>query len=127
MEWVDIALAIIGTGGIGYLIVEKLFARRQDKAVAKATEIQSASDAARLYNEIDEIVRSKTAPIEAKLDKALEEMETIKRRWCCYRQECTDRMLYQTEKENERTIPTPAELQDNKHGMRRAEGAYDEE
>ena len=92
--WVDILAIFFGAGSIVYLIVEKLFMRRQDKADAQAKEIENASNAAHLYNEIDEIVKSKTAPIEAKLDKALSELDTIRRRWCCYRQECNDRILY---------------------------------
>lgn len=93
--WIDILALVLGGGGVIYLIVEKIFMRRIDGADAKGREVQNARDAAALYNEIDEIVKSKTEPIEAKLDKALSELDTIRRRWCCYRQDCDDRMLYE--------------------------------
>lgn len=99
--WLNVLALILGGGGVAYLIVEKLFMRRSDKADAAAKEVQNARDAAHLYSEIDEIVKSKTAPIEAKLDKALSELDTIRRRWCCYRQDCDDRILYDDSDDNE--------------------------
>ena len=91
----DILALAFGGGSVIYLIVDKLFMRRIDGADAKGKEVQNARDAAALYNEIDTIVKSKTEPIEAKLDRALSELDTIRRRWCCYRHDCDDRMLYE--------------------------------
>ena len=56
--WLNVIALILGGGGVAYLIVEKLFMRRSDKADAAAKEVQNARDAAHLYSEIDEIVKS---------------------------------------------------------------------
>lgn len=91
MAWYEILLTLAGGGGITYLIVEKLFTRRRDNADSKGAEIQNASEAAKLYKEIDDIVKSKTQPIEEKLDRALVEIGNL-RTWRCYRGDCHKRV-----------------------------------
>ena len=103
--WIDLLALILGGGGVIYLIVEKLFMHRWDKADAKGKEVQNARDAAQLYKEIDDIVQSKTAPIEEKLDRALAELDTIRKRWCCYRQDCDDRQLYADDDDDDTCEP----------------------
>ena len=99
MDWGEIILSVIGGGGILYLIVEKIFSRRQDAANTKTTTISNGMELAKLYREVDEIVQAKTAPIELKLDKALDELEVLKTHWCCYRKDCDDRVIYQEEED----------------------------
>ena len=97
MDWTTVigTLATIGTsGGVLYLLVEKLFARKKDKADAKTVEIQNSNDVADLYNKIDEIVERKTAPIKSELVEVKGQLEEIKSHWCCYREECNNRLLY---------------------------------
>lgn len=93
MNWYDIIVAVI-TSGILLFVLERLFFRKRDKADTKGKDIENASSIASLYKEIDSIVQEKTQPIEDKLDKALAEMDDIKRHWCCYRSGCEERMLY---------------------------------
>lgn len=98
MNWNELIISVLGGGGILYLVVDKvldkIFSRRQDNANVKTTTISNGSDLAKLYKEVDEIVQSKTAPIEEKLDKALAELDTLKTHWCCYRKDCDRRVIY---------------------------------
>lgn len=108
MEWSVIITSIIGllsTGGVVYLIVEKLFERKKAKADANTVEIANANDIADLYNKIDEIVERKTAPIKDELSEVKGKLEEIKSNWCCYKEGCTDRIRYQ----RRRTITEIAE------------------
>ena len=95
MDWNSL-LTIITTlgvsGGAIYLIIDKLFARRDDAAAAHSKEIANGNDVADLYNKIDEIVERKTRPIREKLDKTYEEMKNMEQRYCCYRNDCEMRI-----------------------------------
>lgn len=101
MSWetiVTLITALLTSGGILYLIVEKLFSRKKDKAEVKSAEIQNGNDVADLYNKIDEIVERKTAPIKSELGEVKGQLDEIKSHWCCYREECAQRILYKTTK-----------------------------
>ena len=94
MDWIGILTLVLSGGGVSYLIIEKLFSRRQDKADAHGKEVENSLQIAELYKEVDSIVMSKTKPLETKLDKALDELNDIRTHWCCYRAECKERILY---------------------------------
>lgn len=97
MDWSAIIEGIVTfgtTGGVLYLIVEKLFAKKKDNAEAKTVEISNGNEVADLYNKIDEIVERKTAPIKSELIEVKGQLEEIKSHWCCYREDCTKRLLY---------------------------------
>lgn len=94
MDWLEIVTLILSGGGVSYLVVEKMFSRRHDKAAAKGREVETSSQVVDLYKEVDQIVQSKTAPLEDKLDKALTELHDIKTHYCCYREQCADRLIY---------------------------------
>lgn len=94
MVWYEILPIILGGGSVIYLIVDRLFNWRHDKAVAHGREIETSSQIADLYKQVDEIVQSKTSPLENKLDKALSELNDIKHHWCCYRENCDTRILF---------------------------------
>lgn len=79
-------------GGLIYLVVEKLFARRQDKADADKQVISNGNEVADLYLKIDQIVESKTKPIQDKLDVALGRIDDLEENWCCWRKNCKDRI-----------------------------------
>ena len=62
--WADIINTIVTlatTGGVVYLIIEKLFERKRSKAETKTVEISNSNDVADLYNKIDDIVERKNA------------------------------------------------------------------
>lgn len=82
------------TGGVLYLLVEKLFERRKNTAETKTVEISNGNEVADLYNKIDEIVERKTAPIKSELIEVKGQLEEIKSTWCCYKEGCKDRILY---------------------------------
>ena len=97
MEWsavIGSLVTIFTTGGVAYLIVERLFDRKKDNAEAKSAEIHNGNDVADLYNKIDEIVERKTAPIKNELSEVKGKLANIESRWCCYREDCRDRVLY---------------------------------
>lgn len=96
MYWTEVIISVI-TSGVLIFLLERLFFRRKDKAESSGKEIENAHSIAELYNEIDIIVQGKTRPLEERLDKLLEEMDDIRKHWCCYRRECDDRMLYQSD------------------------------
>lgn len=90
-------------GGVVYLIVEKLFSKRKDKADAQSVEISNGNEVAELYKKIDEIVQSKvsaeTKRICDELKEVRNELKEIKSHWCCYRSSCEDRILYKEKAE----------------------------
>ncbi len=92
-------LQLCMTGGVIYLIVEKMFSRRKEKAEAQTIEISNGNDVAELYNKIDEIVQKKitaeTKRICAELADVKNELKEIKSHWCCYRESCGERILFQ--------------------------------
>lgn len=97
MNWeaiLALVTAVATSGGIVYLVVEKLFSRKKDKAEASSAEIHNGNDVADLYNKIDEIVERKTAPIKTELVEVRGQLDEIKSHWCCYKEECRDRILY---------------------------------
>ena len=63
MDIINAIITLATTGGVLYLIIEKIFSRKKDKAEAKSVEIANGNDVADLYNKIDEIVERKTARI----------------------------------------------------------------
>lgn len=91
-------LQLCMTGGVIYLIVEKMFSRRKEKAEAQTIEISNGNDVAELYNKIDEIVQKKitaeTKRICAELADVKNELKEIKSHWCCYRESCGERILF---------------------------------
>ena len=84
MNW-ELIVSLFAGGGVLYLIVEKLFSRRADKAEAGKSEVERSSETAKLYMEIREIVNSELAPIQA-------ELKEIKDKYCCYREKCEMRI-----------------------------------
>lgn len=89
------AVVTVGTtGSVLYLIVEKLFERRRSKAETHTVEISNGNEVADLYNKIDEIVERKTAPIKSELSEVRGQMDEIKSMWCCYKENCNDRVLF---------------------------------
>lgn len=97
-EWLSSLMQLCATGGIVYLIVEKLFSRPRDKADTQTIEIANDNNIADLYNKIDEIVQKKitaeTKRICDELTEVKQELKEIKSHWCCYREECEERILY---------------------------------
>lgn len=94
MDLIEIITLALSGGGVTYLVIEKLFSRRHDRAEAKGREVETSSQVVDLYNEVDKIVQSKTARLEDKLDKALTDLHEIKAHYCCYREQCKDRVLF---------------------------------
>lgn len=97
MDWSAIIEGIVTfgtTGGVLYLIVEKLFERKRNNVETKTVEISNGNEVADLYNKIDEIVERKTAPIKSELTEVKGQLEEIKSHWCCYREDCNNRLLY---------------------------------
>lgn len=95
--WADIINTIVTlatTGGVVYLIIEKLFERKRSKAETKTVEISNSNDVADLYNKIDDIVERKNAIIKTELREVKQQLEEIRGHWCCYREECNSRILY---------------------------------
>ena len=90
---IGMVTALCTTGGIIYLIIEKLFSRREDNAKAKSSEIQNSNDIADLYDKIDSIVERKTAPIRGRLADMEKKLEELTSRWVCYK-DCPERVLY---------------------------------
>lgn len=94
----SLVLQLSTTGGIIYLIVERFFPTRGEKAKAKTIEISNDNSIADLYNRIDEIVQKKitaeTRRICEELTEVKKELKEIKSHWCCYREECAERILY---------------------------------
>ena len=87
MDIINAIITLATTGGVLYLIVEKIFSRKKDKAEAKSVEIANGNDVADLYNKIDEIVERKTAPIKTELVDVKGQLEEMKSTWCCYRED----------------------------------------
>lgn len=97
MDWSAIIEGIVTfgtTGGVLYLIVEKLFERKRNNVETKTVEISNGNDVADLYNKIDEIIERKTAPIKSELIEVKGQLEEIKSTWCCYKEGCKERILY---------------------------------
>ena len=97
MNWSAIIEGIVAfgtTGGVLYLIVEKLFERKRNNVETKTVEISNGNDVADLYNKIDEIIERKTAPIKSELIEVKGQLEEIKSTWCCYKEGCKERILY---------------------------------
>ena len=87
MDIINAIITLATTGGVLYLIIEKIFSRKKDTAEAKSVEIANG-------NEIDEIVERKTAPIKTELVDVKGQLEDMKSMWCCYREDCQERILY---------------------------------
>lgn len=102
MEWTTIInsfISLCATGGVVYLIVDKLFARKETKAKIKHQEVENKKETIEygvsmvsIYNEIDKIVESKTKPIQEKLDHALTRIDDLESNWCCFREDCEFRI-----------------------------------
>lgn len=108
MEWLTIIGSLCTTGGIIYLIVQKMFDKRKDKADVKHKEVLSKKETVEygitmvsIYNEIDKIVESKTQPIQDKLDHALSRIDDLEENWCCFREKCKMRLHNRREAELE--------------------------
>lgn len=96
---VGLITALCTTGGIIYLVVEKLFSRKQDREDVKHQQVENKKETIEygitmvsIYNEIDKIVESKTAPIQDKLDQALTRIDNLEENWCCWREDCPQRI-----------------------------------
>ena len=94
MDIINAIITLATTGGVLYLIIEKIFSRKKDTAEAKSVEIANGNDVPDLYNKIDEIVERKTAPIKTELVDVKGQLEEMKSTWCCYREDCQERILY---------------------------------
>lgn len=81
----ELLVALLSAGGVCTLIVERLFSRRADKAAAGKSEVEKASETAKLYVEIRTIINSELEPIQAELTE-------IKEKYCCYRERCKQRI-----------------------------------
>ncbi|MCQ2137898.1 MAG: hypothetical protein MJY60_04250 [Bacteroidales bacterium] len=104
MDWATIIPTILGGGSIIYLVVEHLLNRRKNAAENKGKDIENAHSVTDLYKEVDEIVERKTQPILDNQRKLLDEMNDIKTHWCCYREKCSDRILYKPEDDTDSCI-----------------------
>lgn len=103
MDWgalITVIGSIFTAGGVIYLIVDRLFDLRKNKAEVKSSEIHNGNDVADLYDKIDSIVERKTAPIKSELAEVRSELQDIKSRWCCYKHGCKDRILFKDEIKN---------------------------
>lgn len=94
MSVLSTIITLCTTGGVLYLIVDKLFERRRNRAETNTVEISNGNEIADLYNKIDEIVERKTAPIKNELAEVKGRLEEIKSTWCCYKEGCKERVLY---------------------------------
>lgn len=113
MDWssiISLVTALLATGGVIYLIVQKLFERKRDSADTQTVQIHNGNDVADLYNKIDEIVERKTAPITSELNDVKGQLEEIKSTWCCYKDGCLERILYK------RRVKTVCELSEEAKG-----------
>lgn len=94
MDW-GALITVIGpvftAGGVIYLIVDRLFDLRKNKAEVKSSEIHNGNDVADLYDKIDSIVERKTAPIKSELAGVKYKLEEITSTWVCYDEECVKR------------------------------------
>lgn len=81
LDWAQ----VLTTGGVVYLIFERLFDLGKTRAEVSKAKTENAESAIPLYREIREIVRSEVEPIK-------EELEYIKVKWCCFRDDCEARL-----------------------------------
>ena len=94
MGWEGVVAIVSGvctTGGVIYLIVERLFDLGKNKAEVRASKIHNGNDVADLYDKIDSIVERKTAPIKSELADVKYKLEEITSTWVCYDEECVKR------------------------------------
>lgn len=95
---ISLVSALCVSGGVIYLVVQKLFERAKDKAEVRQQDTESKRATVefgipmiQIYNEIDKIVESKTAPIKEKLDTALDKIEILEEN-ACFKKECVSRV-----------------------------------
>ena len=96
-ELIRLITGLFTTGGIFYLLVEKVCGVRESQAKVKHQEVENKKETVEygvsmvtIYNEIDKIVESKTRPIQTKLDKALDRINQLEK-YYCYKENCPDR------------------------------------
>nr|DAH69502.1 MAG TPA: Nitrosopumilus output domain 5 [Caudoviricetes sp.] len=99
-EIVKLVTGLFTTGGLFYLLVDKFFGLGESRANIKRQEVENKKETIEygismvsIYNEIDKIVESKTMPIQMKLDEALDRIDQLESKYCCYREDCPDRIL----------------------------------
>lgn len=78
---------VLTSGGVCYLILERLFDWGKTQAEVRRAKIENAASAFPLYTELREIVRSEVEPVR-------EELEYIKEKWCCFRDNCEVRLPF---------------------------------
>lgn len=101
---IGLVTALCTSGGVVYLLIEKHYSRKKDDADAVTTEVSNGNDVADLYNKIDEIVERKTAPIRNELVTVKGQLEDLKSTWCCYREDCSQRILYRRKSNSDENV-----------------------
>lgn len=93
MNWEGIITGIVSFAGgsAGMAIINSILQRKKNN-------VDFGMGTAKLYNEIDAIVEKKTKPIQDKLDHAIREIDTLKRDYCCFRDNCKYRIRSQRDK-----------------------------
>lgn len=83
------------TGGVGYLLIERLLDKNKNKEALKQQQAATSKDIIgngvsmiELYKEVDQIVESKTKPLEDKIDILTNKIE----RFGCFRENCRERL-----------------------------------
>lgn len=85
MTFIELIGIAIGSGSIVYLLVDRITTRKQYK-------IANGSSTAKLYQEIDAIVQTKTKALEDEVTDLKLQVEDLKTNWCCYRDPCEMRI-----------------------------------
>lgn len=115
LDWTSIITTLAVSGGIVYLIVERILNHKKYKEEVKHQQVENKKEAieyglpmVEIYNEIDKIVESKTRPIQDKLDKALGRIDNLETNWVCWRQNCDFRLRNKKDAESEEVIDSVA-------------------
>ena len=105
-ELIIALLALFSSGGVIYLVVDKLVLSKKDKAEAHTAsteaqrgDISTGLEALGFYKEIDDLIKQHTDPLNAKID----ELSAKVSKWCCYRN-CEIRLRDESATEKEPSV-----------------------
>jgi hypothetical protein len=103
IDWNTVAsviIALCGTGGLLYLIVEKLFGRKREKAETGTINQQNNMGAVEMYRQMDSYVEDKIEKYSKKNEERMERMEgriDMLERLKCFNTECRNREYFPPE------------------------------
>lgn len=96
----NIVIALCGTGGILYLVVEKLFGRKREKSEVGTINQQNNMGAVEMYRQMDSYVEDKMEKYSKKNEERMERMEgriDMLERLKCFNTECRKREYFPPE------------------------------